>query len=52
MIQEFKALKASVKNEAILKGAWEVHEQFGQTPDTREGQSMVAIGKEVYMYGG
>lgn len=26
--------------------------QLGQVPDTREGQSMVAIGTDVYLYGG
>jgi hypothetical protein len=41
-----------MKQEGFLKGAWESYEQFGQTPDTREGMSMVAVGKDVYMYGG
>ena len=41
-----------MKQDSILKGAWESYEQFGQTPDTREGMSMVVVGKEVYMYGG
>jgi len=52
ILPEYKQLKSLLAQGKLLQGAWDSYLQIGQTPDTREGMSMVAIGKEVYMFGG
>jgi hypothetical protein len=49
---EYKELKKQLEKGKLLQGAWDAMFQLGQTPDTREGMSMVSMGKDVYMFGG
>ncbi len=52
IMPEYKELKKQLEKGKLLQGAWDAMFQLGQTPDTREGMSMVSMGKDVYMFGG
>lgn len=49
---EYKELSTLMNSGKLPKGAWDKQVQVGQVPDTREGQSMVVIGENIYLYGG
>lgn len=49
---EYHSLKKDLEAKVVHCGAWDLQPYTGQVPDTREGQSMVAIGPNVYMFGG
>lgn len=49
---DYHSLKKDLETKVLHSGAWDLQPYIGQVPDTREGQSMVAIGPHVYMFGG
>eukprot|EP00347_Sterkiella_histriomuscorum_P001925 403370142 len=52
ILSEYRICTEKIASKQIQKGLWEVRQCIGQLPDSRESISIVAIGKEVYLYGG
>lgn len=51
-MNEFKSQIEKLESKKIQRGLWEVKLCIGTLPDSRESCAMVAIGNEVYLYGG